>query len=84
MNGEKRSGGRHTTAETVGLVVGALVIAPGALMIAEGIISYIAGTTILFAGVNAGFEFLVGLSAVVLAASPSDGEKTPMPLVLRE
>ncbi len=51
------------------LGAGLLLIVLGALMLAEGIAGSITNSVLFFAGVNRGFEFVVGLVTVIVGAS---------------
>lgn len=52
-----------------GLIAGVIVVVLGALMMAEGVTGTVADTSFMFAkDMNRGFEFVVGLIAVVLGA----------------
>lgn len=55
--------------DVVGLAVGIIVIVLGALMLAEAIVGAVNHTTLFFEDVNRGFEFVVGLMAIILGAS---------------
>jgi hypothetical protein len=52
-----------------GLVAGIILTILGALMMAEGVSTTVGNTSFMFAeNMNRGFEFIVGLIAVVLAS----------------
>lgn len=52
-----------------GLIAGLIVLVLGALMMAEAGVSIVTNTSFMFAeNMNRGFEFVVGLVAIVLAA----------------
>lgn len=46
-----------------------VVIVLGALLLAEGVVGSLNGTMIFFAGVNRGFELIMGLVTVIVGAS---------------
>lgn len=56
-----------------GLIAGVMVVVLGALMMAEGVVGTVADTSFMFAeNMNRGFEFVVGLVAIVLGAVVMD------------
>ena len=56
-----------------GLIAGVIVVVLGALMMAEGVTGTVADTSFMFAkDMNRGFEFVVGLIAIVLGAVVMD------------
>ncbi len=56
-----------------GLIAGVIVVVLGALMMAEGVVSTVTDTSFMFAeNMNRGFEFVVGLVAIVLGAVVMD------------
>ncbi len=60
------------------LAGGVVVIVLGTLLIAEGVVGVVTGTTLFFEGVNRGFEFLVGLVAIIVGASMTPERKGPV------
>jgi hypothetical protein len=56
-----------------GLVAGLIVLVLGALMMAEAVVSIVANAPFMFTEkMNRGFEFVVGLVAIVLGAVVMD------------
>jgi hypothetical protein len=52
-----------------GLVAGIILTVLGALMMAEGVVTTVGNNSFIFAeNMNRGFEFVIGLIAVVLAS----------------
>lgn len=56
-----------------GLIAGLIVVVLGALMMAEGVVVISGNASFMFAeNMNRGFEFVVGLIAIVLGAVVMD------------
>jgi len=68
-----KNGMRINGMRIAGLVAGIILTVLGALMLAEGIITMLGNPSFIFVeNMNRGFEFVVGLVTIVLAATTMD------------
>ncbi len=75
--GAADKGERTPSVETINkigrFIAGMVVLVLGALMVADAVVTYVANTPFMFTeGLNRGFEFVVGLIAIILAGTLMD------------